>query len=83
MLAPSHAREARSAKRRNGGVVRTTYAAAAPADRIKTFAIVRAVAGVTCRYPHETPDEPRELSEPLPCAEDPLLPLDPDVASRT
>jgi hypothetical protein len=65
-LAPKYAREARNAKRLSGGVVRTTYAAAAPADRITTFAIVRAVADVTSRYPREPPDGPRELSGPLP-----------------
>ena len=67
-LAPSHACEARSARRLSGGVVSTTYAAAAPADTITTFAIVRAVADVTSPYSLEPPewlppDDP-ELNEP-------------------
>jgi hypothetical protein len=42
MLAPSHMRVARTAKRLSGGVVITTYAAATPATARTRFAVVRA-----------------------------------------
>ena len=41
-LAPSHQRRPRTASRRSGGVVITTYAAATPAETRITFATVRA-----------------------------------------
>lgn len=47
--APSHNRIARKTARRSGGVVSTTYAAAAPAAATATFATVRADVGVTAR----------------------------------
>jgi len=46
---PSHTRTARMAKRRSGGVVSTTYAAATPADAMTTFATIRAFCGVMYR----------------------------------
>src|SRR5262249_14237794 len=46
---PSQMRTARVARRRSGGVVRTTYAAATPADAITRFAVIRAFSFVIAR----------------------------------
>jgi len=46
-VAPSQTRNAWNARRRSGGVVKTTYAAATPADAIATLATVRACSRVT------------------------------------
>src|SRR3989442_1667984 len=63
---PSQIRVARSANRRSGGVVRTTYPAAAPAEMINALAIVREVAAVTRDQPLDGPPLPRIPSDPLP-----------------
>src|SRR5919197_5613184 len=72
-------RAARSARRRNGGVVMITYAAAMPAAASTVFAAVRAPLSVTCQLRRDPPDDPvdlvpvvrsgeppRRLSEPVP-----------------
>ena len=58
MLAPSHRRAARSASRLSGGVVITTHAAAAPADKTTAYEIVRAVCEVTPVQPRDPPNPP-------------------------
>ena len=88
-LAPSHMRVARAAKRRSGGVVITTYAAAMPAETRIALAIVRAVAGVT-RHPRAGPVGPVPECVPLVLGAPKLDTDEPDVgvddepvASRT
>ena len=58
MLAPSHIRAARSANRLSGGVVITTYAAAAPAEINNACEIVRAVCVVTRAQLRDPPKPP-------------------------
>src|SRR2546423_15509393 len=67
-VVPSHTRAACIARRRSGGVVRTTYAAVMPADAITRFATVRAFSRVIARdqlrrdplLPDVEPDEPAD-----------------------
>ena len=71
MLAPSQMRRPRAARRRSGGFVRITNAAATPADASTTFATVRAVVSVTIAYeflrdPEGPEDGLRVGSDPLP-----------------
>ena len=89
MLAPSHIRAARSANRLSGGVVITTYAAAAPAEINNACEIVRAVCVVTRAQLRDPPKPPlpdwvppgRDV-ESAPLGYDPagLGPVDPDPA---
>ena len=58
MLAPSQIRAARKTRRRSGGVVSTTNAAAAPAETRMTFATVRARLLVTLRQLRRDPPAP-------------------------
>src|SRR5580765_7132155 len=60
--APSHQRIPWAARRRSGGVVMTTYAAAMPAETRTTFATVRASESVIGLY---SLAEPRMRSEVL------------------
>jgi hypothetical protein len=84
-LAPSHQCVARMLRRRSGGVVITTYAAAIPANPSTTFAVVRAVVLVIYQLRRVSPG-PNE--DPVPNVEVELAPgvafvLDEPVASRT
>jgi hypothetical protein len=72
--APSHQRKPWTARRRSGGVVITTYAAATPAEKRTTFATARAaerVMGDQLRRELE----PGEVV-PVPLYEEPLDPED-------
>jgi hypothetical protein len=82
-LVPSQSRAACIARRRSGGVVSTTYAAATPADAITTLATVRAFSCVTTaqlrRVPPPLPDVepgPEELDPGPVCV--PVAELLPD-----
>src|SRR5690349_2834588 len=77
-LAPSHALRARNAKRRSGGFVNTTYAAATAAAPRTTLAAVRALSRVKRVQLRRGPDDDGLL--PRICSDDPLRTLsDPPV----
>ena len=82
-LVPSQSRAACIARRRSGGVVSTTYAAATAADAITTLATVRAFSCVTTDQLRRVPPLPDvepgpELEEPDPGVCVPLVELLPD-----